>query len=982
LLRLLRKHRRNCPVNGIILVIPADSLLGDTAEAIEEKAKKLANTIHRVQRDLDVRFPIIIWITKCDLIPGFRSYFDSISNADRQHQMLGWSNPEELDTPFQPNQISRHMETVIDELRQRRWSLLEEVKVRGDSRKIDAVDGVYSFPANFERIVSSLQRYLELMFVSSRKAPFLRGIYFNSAVTQGQEVDKQLAEAMGIPFDEFKKRTPTGGVFVKTRAFFIRDSLAKKLFLEQKLVTHATLAIRDRRRKQWLLAGAVTLGVAAMVAWAWFATQSLKDQIGDQAQHWQYFAAGMTDSTNNLYLIDMGGTPPSYAYRGQRLLPPIDKLQLSRTYLEYYSKLVFYSTNEIHISPIFGIFSSKSWEKGTREAAWRTAFKTGILVPILRGADEKLRNLQTWRPPLEENALMRWLRWEGAASQGAKFNTRLLFFNKDHFLGPIICFLGDTNQLPDGHDDELDRLTGALDEDTDKAHLTTLVPFSDDDFISGTGPAAHPLKCFLDLTQQTQREAIANVESVRSVADSLGKLQSAEGSLLNSFASADSTLASSPAAAVDTAYYKQLENQYSAYLESYQAAIASCAPIPQDRDAGNLRLLGPVVDQNSKTGEDVINKPFQKIQEELVRLSNQMTFPVYGEALNSVQKALATSVANFNQQMAGLSNTVRPFDNNFLMPQPAVGKSRMEGRRDISRMEARRDTYRQALLLLDTHDGTWYEKHPDPFTEFVGARGEIMSKITNWISPPGFTISVSPDDQFEDDVPKFVGKAGNYLTNYWARQVRNYYGTPLRRYLRFPVVQDSTAALSVGEMKNLQDLIGTLRKDVLAMGDNGKDVLNSWASQVYRLNEVIGALTVTNDRGLATPQVAIVIHTNDLGIYRYLRLNERTDSDIDVRSQHKSWNVRLDGSRFILEYSDSGDKWNKLITLSGDWAPLRFILDKAKPDGSGSYRLGDEGYEVQLNTPDGKTTYELRISLDKCHLPYGANQWPKRADFP
>ena len=57
-LRLLRKYRPNCPINGAMLVIPADSLIKETTEEIERKANFISQQFDVIQRTLDVRFPV------------------------------------------------------------------------------------------------------------------------------------------------------------------------------------------------------------------------------------------------------------------------------------------------------------------------------------------------------------------------------------------------------------------------------------------------------------------------------------------------------------------------------------------------------------------------------------------------------------------------------------------------------------------------------------------------------------------------------------------------------------------------------------------------------------------------------------------------------------------------------------------------------------------------------------------------------------
>jgi type VI protein secretion system component VasK len=62
-LNLLKKARPNCPVNGLLLVIPSESLIRDSFEEIQRKAGKIAQQLDVIQKNLDVRFPVFILIT-------------------------------------------------------------------------------------------------------------------------------------------------------------------------------------------------------------------------------------------------------------------------------------------------------------------------------------------------------------------------------------------------------------------------------------------------------------------------------------------------------------------------------------------------------------------------------------------------------------------------------------------------------------------------------------------------------------------------------------------------------------------------------------------------------------------------------------------------------------------------------------------------------------------------------------------------------
>jgi hypothetical protein len=285
-LSLLKKNRPNCPINGLFLVIPSDSLIKDSADSIQKKAGKIAQQLDVIQRVLDVRFPVFVVVTKCDKINGFREFFDGLTDPQLQHQMMGWSNPDQLDEPFKPDLVDKHLEQVAARLRRRRLGLLRDpVPENPDGRRTDEVDSLYALPHSLETLSSRLRRYLETIFIAgewSAKPLFLRGIYFSSSMREGAALDAELAEAIGVGVDEL----PEGKVWERERAYFLRDLFLEKVFREKGLVTRATNTKRMLRGQQIALYASGFVGLALFCAFAWFAKGSLNSGVKDQGDYW------------------------------------------------------------------------------------------------------------------------------------------------------------------------------------------------------------------------------------------------------------------------------------------------------------------------------------------------------------------------------------------------------------------------------------------------------------------------------------------------------------------------------------------------------------------------------------------------------------------------------------------------------------------------------------------------------------------------
>jgi len=286
-LTLLSSHRGNCPVNGMLLVIPADSLIVDTADDIQRKGQKIAQQLDHIQRTLGVRFPVFVVVTKCDLINGFREFFDTIDDPELQHQILGWSNPAPLDEQFNPELVDQHLRSVLERLERRRLGLMvDPVRTEDpDARRIDEVDALYAFPRSLARIVPRLRRYLEMIFVAGEWSPkplFIRGIYFTSSMREGSALDEELAEVLGVPVASL----PEGRVWERERSYFLRDLFMSKIFREKGLVTRAVHANRQHYRRKVVVVGAGVASVILLFFWTLFGWLNLRKSVGRPQEHW------------------------------------------------------------------------------------------------------------------------------------------------------------------------------------------------------------------------------------------------------------------------------------------------------------------------------------------------------------------------------------------------------------------------------------------------------------------------------------------------------------------------------------------------------------------------------------------------------------------------------------------------------------------------------------------------------------------------
>ncbi|MBM4038425.1 MAG: hypothetical protein FJ290_07915 [Planctomycetes bacterium] len=395
-LRLLRIYRYNCPVNGLVLVIPADTLITDTADQIKAKANKIAEQLHQIQRVLEVRFPVFVVITKCDLINGFREFFDGVTDPDLQQQILGWSNPAPLDDRFNPELLSQHLEMVCDRLRRRRLGLMIDPIHTEDptGHRVDQVDALYALPQSLARIAPRLRHYLDHVFAGGEwtgKPLFMRGIYFTSSMREGHALDEELAEALSVPVQSIQEARE----WDRERSYFLKDLFLEKIFRERGLVTRAIHAGKQRRRRRAIVLTTGFLSVAVLAFFTWFGARSLRNSIGIHRDHW--VAAADTKNWRRddekgpeywkpIVAFDFVGST-DYTYNGQSLIKVGgEEVRVA----QFHAKLAELAAQPIKVPWVFWLAKLGTDLTSDRLAAQRLILERSVLRPLVDAVRQKM----------------------------------------------------------------------------------------------------------------------------------------------------------------------------------------------------------------------------------------------------------------------------------------------------------------------------------------------------------------------------------------------------------------------------------------------------------------------------------------------------------------------------------------------------------------------------------------------------------------
>jgi hypothetical protein len=407
-LKLLRVSRPHCPINGLLLVIPSESLIKDTFEEIEGKARKIADQLQVIQRTLDVRFPVFVLITKCDKIVGFREFFAGIKNQQLQDQMTGWSNPAPLDSPFQMEAVSQHLAEVVKRIGRRQLGLLKDpVPTDAGKKRLDEVDSLYALSSSVTALAPRLRKYLETLFghgVTGGKPLFLRGIYFTSALTEGKELDTELAAALGLSEDQL----PASKAWERERSFFLKDLFLHKVFREKGLVTRASNTDQLMRKRQLAIGVVVLAGMLAVLAVSVFGYLALKSSVGAELVFWR--PGAHAENWNGPKWKPIVNS--RLEYTGNDIVQLDDKREWP--IIQFHETLQRRVGSDLQIPWVYKPLEAVALNaNASRRAAQRILFEASVVGPVLEANRDRLINAAEWDQG-DSDRLTALIRLEGA----------------------------------------------------------------------------------------------------------------------------------------------------------------------------------------------------------------------------------------------------------------------------------------------------------------------------------------------------------------------------------------------------------------------------------------------------------------------------------------------------------------------------------------------------------------------------------------
>ena len=180
LLETIKKHRRNRPIDGLVISVDAAHVLNCNDAEIEQQAKILRARLDEAIGRTQARFPVYLVFTHVDSIEGFEDFFSPFSAEERSQV---WGATIRLEQSQNAHALfDVEFDHLYDALMRRRLVRLGVPAPPAEQLR------VFNFPLSFGESRRKLGLFTSALFRPNpfSENPLLRGFYFSSSAAGGR----------------------------------------------------------------------------------------------------------------------------------------------------------------------------------------------------------------------------------------------------------------------------------------------------------------------------------------------------------------------------------------------------------------------------------------------------------------------------------------------------------------------------------------------------------------------------------------------------------------------------------------------------------------------------------------------------------------------------------------------------------------------------------------------------------------------------
>jgi type VI secretion system protein ImpL len=197
LIRALKKHRKSKPIAGVLLLFSLPELILAKHESRQAIMKDFSDHIQMLYKGFRAPLPVYTLFTKSDQINGFSEFFGDLS---KEELMQVWGVTFPLQDAHKPQSLMSYFDKQYTQILARlgTHALHALDAEKNDERR----DLIFNFPQQMQLFRKPLHMFISELFATlpQQRVLQLRGMYFTSAIQEGQAYDF-LAHAIGRRFN-------------------------------------------------------------------------------------------------------------------------------------------------------------------------------------------------------------------------------------------------------------------------------------------------------------------------------------------------------------------------------------------------------------------------------------------------------------------------------------------------------------------------------------------------------------------------------------------------------------------------------------------------------------------------------------------------------------------------------------------------------------------------------------------------------------
>ena len=262
----LKKHRRERPINGVLVGIALDELAGASPAEVDDHADTIRRRLDELIRRLGVRFPVYLLFTKADLLHGFVEFFGERGRREREAIWGATLTAEQQRAPDLRAVFEREFDLLEDELVNTRTAAL------GRALKREERSAIYHFPLQFAALKPNLSRFVERLYQPNpyQETPLVRGFYFTSGTQEGVPIDRVI-QNLAARFDLPPELAGGFQAEPEPKSYFIKDLFNEVVVPDQYLVRNTSKAASRLRLAK---AGGLVAALLGLVLFALLVSQA------------------------------------------------------------------------------------------------------------------------------------------------------------------------------------------------------------------------------------------------------------------------------------------------------------------------------------------------------------------------------------------------------------------------------------------------------------------------------------------------------------------------------------------------------------------------------------------------------------------------------------------------------------------------------------------------------------------------------------